>query len=122
MSGPGTDRRSADHLVMDYWLKMQNFIYSAGLEIFGDPSPEIQPGNNIIVLMYVPDENNQLRIHWVSSMWNITGVTHNIVGGNFTTTLTLARLGYNEAGVTSKAVYNAVLEGNTPEGMRRLGA
>ena len=79
--------------------------------IFGDPSDDIRVGSLISVLLYVPDKEGKLTgVHWISSFWLITGVSHSIGGGTFTTTLDLTRSSFAAGSVQSKAMYNMAYE------------
>ena len=106
-----TDRARADFQFLNYWLTMHNFINTASLEIFGDPSPDIQPGNTIAVYLYVPDAEGKLTgIHWMSSLWSIVGVSHSIGGGSFTTNLDLVRSAFGSGVVQTTALYDMAAE------------
>lgn len=117
-TAPGRDEREMDQQTMNYYLAMQNFVTAATLTIFGDPSPEIQPGKLISVWVYVPDNQAEdpfkMRIHWTSSVWLIVGVNHEIRPGEMITNLELTRSGWNRGGVTSQSAYRKLIETLSP--------
>jgi hypothetical protein len=129
MSAPGAelpiatvDRRQADREAMQYWLTMQNWVTKGNLQIIGDPSPEIAPGNLITVLVLVPQgdpEAQKLAFHWTSSVWLIIGVNHEIRPGEMITNLELTRTGLSKGGATTKAAYRAFHKALTPGQLER---
>jgi hypothetical protein len=105
------EKARADYQFLNYWLTMKTFINTATLEIFGDPSQDMQPGRMIAVLLYVPGKDGKLtEIHWISSFWTITSLQHTIQGGSYITTLGLARSSFAGGTVQSKAMYNMAFE------------
>ena len=115
-----TDAQMIDHATMCWWLGMHTYVNTATLEIFGDPSPEIAIENNVLVVYYVPVANEEFRIHWITQMWNIVGVTHSIQGGSYTTHLSLAATSH-ESGVATRQAWDALTEGMDPDAMKKLG-
>lgn len=124
MTAPGAelpiatnDRRQADREAMQYWLTMQNWVTKGNLQIVGDPSPEIVPGNLVTVLVLVPQgdpEAQKLAFHWTSAVWLIVGVNHEIRLGSIITNLELARTGLSKGGTTTKAAYRAFVKALSP--------
>lgn len=106
-----TMRTKADFEMLNYWITMHDYINTATLEIFGDPSPDLTPSKLISVYLYVPDaEGNLTELHWISSIWTILGISHQIQGGSYTTTLNLSRAAFTSGSVQSKAFYRAALK------------
>jgi hypothetical protein len=116
-----TNRFLTDHQYMNVWLHAQNFVNEATLEIVGDPY--LTPPNLIAVYMFIPVEDNEFRVHWTSSIWKITGVSHNISSGTYITLLELVRNGYNvEGGITTLALYNTLADTMDKDALEKLGA
>jgi len=110
MTVPITDSYKGDEQVVQYWLSMQSFINRATLEVFGDPDEAIQPGRTIVVYVYVPVSDEQMRIHWTTTLWTITGVNHEIRGGEMRTRMELTRLGWDRGGVLTKSAVSSYNE------------
>lgn len=115
------DKHEASTEMMAHWVAMPLWAKSASLTIFGDPSPELQPGNLIAVYVYVPGEGDQIRLHWLSTMWIITTVSHNIQAGSFTTNLEINRMGIGDGGIYSGAFYQRLIDDLGEAGMKRAG-
>ena len=121
ISSPVTNRFLTDHQYMNTWLFGQSFVNGATLEIFGDPDIEAQ--SLIAIYMFTPVEDNQFRVHWVSSIWRVEGVSHNISSGTYTTFLELVRNGYNvDGGITTLALYNTLADTLDEDALKKLGA
>ena len=116
-----TDRYLGDRQTMDFFLRANMFVNSASLEIHGDPSPELVAPANVAVFLFVPTPEDELRIHWVSSIWQILGAVHSIMMGSYTTTLQLTKTGTQQGGVTSKAAYNSLIETLDIRAMKKSG-
>lgn len=120
-SSPKSNRQDADNQLLNNWLGMWLWANTATLEIIGDPSPELAPTKVISVLMYVP-VGDQVRLHWVSGLWWITGASHTIQGGSFTTTLELGRMGMSAGGITTEGFAQTVGSSlQAPGAMERAG-
>lgn len=109
------NRSDADIQMMNHFLGMWMWANTATLEIIGDPSPELAPTKMVAVLVYVP-VGTGVRLHWVSGLWWITGVSHTIQGGSFTTSMELGRCGMEGGGVTTKGFSRAVANTLATEG------
>lgn len=116
-----TDAQLIDHASMMWWLGMNLYINSATLVIFGDPSSELSITSNILVVYYIPVENQQFRIHWTTQTWTIKGITHQISGGTYTTQLDLVSNSHPLSSVYSRQAWNALTDGMDENAMRRLG-
>jgi hypothetical protein len=103
MTVPNYDEYEGDIEVLNYFLALQNMVTRASLQVIGDPSDDITPGAVIWVSIYVPDKKGGMLEHWTSNFWIITGVNHEIRGGQIVTNLELVRQGMNDGGVESKA-------------------
>lgn len=121
MSVHVTDRYLSDRQTMDFFLRANMFVNSASLEIHGDPSPELMPQHNVAVYLFIPTPEDELRIHWISSVWLIMGAIHNISMGSYTTTLQLTKTATEQGGITSRAAYNSLIETMDAGAMKRLG-
>jgi hypothetical protein len=118
---PVNNRFFADREYMNVWLSAHKYVNRATLQIFGDPY--IQPPSLVAVYVFVPAENDEFRIHWTSSMWQVRGVVHQIASGMYTTSLDLVRNGsYGKGGTATKALYNTLIETMDEESLDRLGA
>lgn len=100
---PLNNRFFADQIYMNNWLTSQLYCHTANLEVFGDPTLTV--ASNIAVFLLAPRENRSFKLHWVSGVWNITGISHNISGGSYITTMSLVRNGTPQGaeGATVKA-------------------
>jgi len=119
MTNAVADRMKADEQAMNYWISMQSFINRATLEIFGDPSKEIAPGRVIAVYVFVPVSDTKMRFHWTSTLWTITGVNHEIRGGEMRTHMELTRLGWDRGGVITKAAHSRFVK-NLKAGQQKV--
>jgi len=120
MSTAITNPIKLDHAAMNWWLGLNRMVNSATLEIFGDPSPELDIGNNVIVVYFVPTDNKEFRVHWITKIWGIIGITHSIQGGTYITQL---ELGTNGGGLDmgTRQAWNAMTSGMDPGAMGRAG-
>jgi len=106
ISNRETGKLAGDRQAMNYFLLTQMMANSATIEVFGDPSKELAILNLVVVLILVPTgPNAKMEPHYLSNVYLITGIHHQIAGGAYTTTLTLVRNGFRDAGTASKALF-----------------
>jgi len=106
ISNRETNKLAGDRQAMNYFLLTQMMANSATIEVFGDPSPDLAILNLVTVLILVPTgPSERLEPHYLSNIYLITGIHHQISGGSYTTTLTLVRNGFADAGSASKAIF-----------------
>jgi len=113
------DDIKGDHQTLNYWLAMQNMVSKASLQVFGDPSEDLVPGNVVKVNVYVPTEAGGMDIYWVTNYWIIVGVNHEIRGGSIITNLELVRHGVERGGV---AAGGATVDSAASKSQEVLGA
>jgi hypothetical protein len=118
MSVPKNDRAEGDYQMINYFLNMQIYAHGGSLEIMGDPSSELQPGNLVAIYVFVPTENNQVDLHWLSTIWLIAGVNHEIRSGEYTTKLELNRFGLERGGPSTEAFFKTL---EPLKGLRKSG-
>jgi hypothetical protein len=120
MSVHKNDRAEGDYQMMNYFLNMQIYANRGALEVMGDPSSELQPGNLVAIYVFVPsgDGTNRVDLHWVSTIWHINGVNHDIRSGEYTTKLELNRFGLGEGTPSTEAFYRTL---EPLKGLRRSG-
>lgn len=118
MTVPKNDRAEGDYQMVNYFLNMQIYANAGSLEIMGDPSSELQPGNLVAIYVFVPTDNNQVDLHWLSTIWHINGVNHEIRSGEYTTKLELNRFGLGEGTPSTEAFYRTL---EPLEGLRKSG-
>jgi len=102
-----TGKMNADRQSLNHYLSAQMFANEATLEIFGDPSDDLQVSRLVVVFVLVPiGDGQRFRMHYTSNIYQIHGITHQISGGTYTTTLQLLKNSIGgEGGVSSKALY-----------------
>lgn len=103
----------SDRETMNYWLSCNTMATEASMEIFGDPGgdkPALLPSKLVDVFIFAPLPNGTFKLHYLSNRWLITGVTHHISGGTYTTNLLLKKAGFHKGGTGSKAQTVKLLE------------
>jgi hypothetical protein len=121
ISSHETEPLLADRHNMAWWLAMHQYVNTASLEIFGDPSPEITIESNVLVVFTVPTgEGGAQEYHWTTQVWTIKSVQHSIRDGMFTTQLGLMANSTITGGISSRAAWRA-LNADTG-GMKKTGA
>jgi hypothetical protein len=119
---PLNNRFFADQRYMDYWLTTQMYSQTANLEIVGDPTLYVTA--NVAVFLLAPQEGHSFKLHWVSGVWVITALSHNISGGSYTTTVSLNRNGTSRSTtgetVEVRAEFNNLLETLDAEALQHL--
>ena len=84
-SGTGYTQKELERMAANLWLKYSSLSMKASMDILGDPN--IRVGTMVSVLCIMPSGIPHLS----SGVYLITGVTHNITGGTYTTSLEMLR-------------------------------